>query len=89
MNIEQKNDLVIEYIIKLTNEIHTKYNWTFEQEKIDKTFNQFKDSDKDIETIFLEIDNIAKQAEDNIKTYLIRKDSKKIESIARIAKSFF
>lgn len=89
MNIEQKNDLVMEYIIKLTNEIHTKYNWTFEQEKIDKAFNQFKDSDKDIETIFLEIDNIAKQAEDNIKTYLIRKDSKKIESIARIAKSFF
>lgn len=31
MNIEQKNDLVMEYIIKLTNEIHTKYNWTFEQ----------------------------------------------------------
>lgn len=89
MNIEQKNDLVMEYIIKLTNEIHIKYNWTFEQEKIDKAFNQFKDSDKDIETIFLEIDNIAKQAEDNIKTNLIRKDGKKIESIARIAKSFF
>ena len=89
MNIEQKNDLVMEYIIKLTNEIHIKYNWTFEQEKIDKAFNQFKDSDKDIEKIFLEIDNIAKQAEDNIKTNLIRKDGKKIESIARIAKSFF
>lgn len=89
MDIEQKNNLIMEYIVKLTNEIHTKYNWTFEQEKIDKVFSQFKDSDKDIETIFLEIDNIAKQVEDNIKTYLIRKDGKKIETIARISKSFF
>ena len=65
MNVEEKNQMIENYIIAVSNQINSKYPRLIDEDKISEVIDKFINSSKDFESeIKPEVEMLAKQATD-------------------------
>lgn len=62
MNIEQKNKIINDYIIDISNQVNSQYNGLIDEDKISRAMMMFQDSDLDLKTeIISEINKLVQE----------------------------